>query len=408
VEKEKIIEFLKNISFFSSLSEENFKNFSEHFVIKNFPKGEIIVKEGEPADLFYIITSGKVKVIKGEDKVVASLKEGEFFGEMALITDEPRSATVIAETDVETIALSKTDFDKFLEKNPQIAFHLTKVITRRLAETQKIDEEKERKKVNIISVYSPKERIGKTTLIVNLGLILAKNFGKKVVIMDLDLQFGDILFALNIRPERTISDLAQKREIDIELLESSLIKFEENLKVLSPPLKIEEAELVQDSHIKKILEILKENYEYILIDTSSFLNSITVTALDESNFILFLIAPDLLILKNSKNVLEIFKTLAYPPEKIKIGLTSLNIGEVEINQKKIEEITGYKIEFTIPLDTQVAQSYIKGVPLFNLNPKTPLISSITNLINSILEVEKFLEEKKESRGILKGIFGKKK
>lgn len=405
MEKEKIIEFLKNIPFFSTLTEEGFREFAEHFVVKNFPKQEIIIKEGEPADLFYIITSGKVKVTK-EEKFLATLGVGEFFGEMALITDEPRSATVIAETDVETIALSKLDFDKFLEKNPQIALNLTRIITRRLS--QKIDTEKLKKQARVISLYSVKERMGKTTLSVNIALLLSKNFNKKVALLDLDLQSGDILFALNLKPERTISELVKKKEIDIELLESALIKYNENLKVLLAPLKIEEAELVQETHIKQILTILKENYEYVVVDTHSYLNSITVAALDESDIILFLIAQDLLVLKNVKNSLELFKILGYPPDKIKLCLIPLSLGQIEITQKKMEEIVGKNIEFNIPQDSQVPFSYVKGVPLFNLNPKSQLISSLTDITKSFLEEKTQEEPKEKPSSILKGIFGKKK
>lgn len=411
MEKEEIIQILKNIPFFSTLSEENFREFAEHFIIKKFSKGDVICLEGDPGDFFYIVKSGKVKITKGKEgaeKTLAIIKEGDFFGEMALVTDEPRSATVTAVEAVEAIALSKADFDKFLEKSPQIALSVTKVISRRLAASQKGEAEREKKKVNIISIYSVKERMGKTTLAVNLALILAKNFNKKVALLDLDLQYGDVIFTLNVKPERTIFELIQKSEIDSDLLESALTKCDENLKVLSAPFKIEQAERVQENHIKQILSILKENYEYVIIDTSSNLNSITVGALDDSTLILFLLAPDLLVLKNTKSCLELFKTLAYSPEKVKIGLASLSLGQIEINQKKIEEIIERKIEFTIPQDAQVSQSYVKGIPLFTYNPKSTVISSIVELIKSISGEEIEKETGGEKASLFKGIFGKKK
>lgn len=405
-EIEEIGAILKNLPFFPPLNEKNLEEISSKFKLRRFPQETIIFAQGDPGDFFYILKSGSVKIVakteEGE-KELARLKKEDFFGEMALLTGEARSATVTTISDVEVLALSKADFNEFLESNPAIALNLSKVLSRRLSAASR-EERLEKKGGRIISVYSVRERVGKSTLSANLAVNLVRDFKKKVVLLDLDLQFGDLAFTLNSKPERTIFDLAGKKDFDLELIESYLTKDSSGLKALFAPRKIEEAEMIEEKQVIALLNLLKESYDYLIIDTSSTISSVTLAALDSSDLILFLVVPDLLILKNAKLCLELMKTLEYPAEKIKLGLVQLQ-GLAEINKQKVEETLGRKIEFVLPSDPAVGQSLLKGETLVISKPQANISQSILRLSKDLTKEEGTEKESKPS--LLKGLLGKR-
>lgn len=400
-EYDKKITLLKEVNFFPPLSDEDYKPIVEKCKIVKFPPNTVIFSQDDEGDNFYIIESGKVKITrktKGEEKTLAILTRGEFFGEMALLSGEKRSASAISIEDTTCITLSKADFNDILEKNPSIALNLSKTISRRLLQSGM--EEKEDEKGTAISVYGVKDRIGRSTLALNLSLYLADSLRKKVVLVDLDLQYGDIAFMLGIKPERTISGLASKKSYDIDLINEHLLSDPSGIKVLSSPFKIEESEKVSDKDILSIITQLKENYDFVIIDTSSYLTPNIISALDCSNYILFLVVPDILTLKSSKNCLDLMKNLEYSDDKIKIILNFAS-GNMDLSQSRIEELLSKKIEITIPFDHSVHQAILKGIPLLKLKPNSPASQSISTCANLFVKDEKKM---KSSSKFLSGLF----
>jgi len=115
-----MIEILKAIPFFVNLPEDDLKAIIANVEMQYFPADHVIFKQGDPGDIMYIIKRGMVQVIRN-DSVVATLSDNKFFGEMALVSDEPRSATVNTVTDMEVLTLNKKDFMRLLSTNPGIA-----------------------------------------------------------------------------------------------------------------------------------------------------------------------------------------------------------------------------------------------------------------------------------------------
>lgn len=115
-----MIEILKKIPFFTALSDEDLQKIGENVQLQYFPADHIIFNQGDLGNIMYIIKRGEVQVIR-EGAVLAVLKDNAFFGEMALVSDEPRNATVKTVTDVEALTLDKEDFKRLLETNSSIA-----------------------------------------------------------------------------------------------------------------------------------------------------------------------------------------------------------------------------------------------------------------------------------------------
>jgi CRP/FNR family cyclic AMP-dependent transcriptional regulator len=124
---------LKGIALFSRLEDDDIKRLAKSVVPRSYPKGDEIVKEGEQAVAFYVITSGKCDVMKGGEKV-GEKSAGESFGEMSLLDGYPRSTTVIASEDVECLVMTRWDFTAELKSNPSMALamlpELSKIIRR--------------------------------------------------------------------------------------------------------------------------------------------------------------------------------------------------------------------------------------------------------------------------------------
>ncbi len=115
-----MIEILKKIPFFSELSDEDLQQIAENVKMEYFPANHVIFEQEDPGEIMYIIKRGKVQVIR-DNAILAVLEDNAFFGEMALVSDEPRNARIVTVTDTEALTLAKKDFTHLLETNSSIA-----------------------------------------------------------------------------------------------------------------------------------------------------------------------------------------------------------------------------------------------------------------------------------------------
>ena len=138
---ENIAEVIKGVGFFSGLSREDLARVVGKFQEQRYSAGQAIVKQGTPADGMYVIQSGAVEVALEHDGLrvesVAILGPNEFFGEMSLFTGQQRSATVLALVDAVVLKLSNESWEELLSRYPSISFHVCKILSQRLAETDR-------------------------------------------------------------------------------------------------------------------------------------------------------------------------------------------------------------------------------------------------------------------------------
>lgn len=130
------LEVLKKVPLFATMREGDIHAFAELVRERSYPKGSVIVFEDDPGDALYLVGSGQVKVVligeDGREVILSVLGEGSFFGEMSLIDDQPRSATVIAMTDAAVLVLRREDFQARLRSSPEVAIALMREMSRRL------------------------------------------------------------------------------------------------------------------------------------------------------------------------------------------------------------------------------------------------------------------------------------
>lgn len=184
--------------------------------------------------------------------------------------------------------------------------------------------------------------MGTSLLVTNLAVALAAYQAEPVVLVDLNLQFGAVATLLSLRPETTIASLAQRfqGELDFEFLQPFLLTHEESgLRVLAAPSRPELAELVTTFLVERALQVLRQHFAFVLVDTPAVLQDTTLVALDIADYIFLVTALDLLAIRNTQLVLEMFRKL-YPAERLKLVLNRSNVRFSGLMPEQVEEFWG--------------------------------------------------------------------
>lgn len=237
----------------------------------------------------------------------------------------------------------------------------------------------------VVTIYGAKGGTGKTTLTVNMAAAIAQERKRRVVIIDLNLQFGDVAVYMDAKPRRTIAELVQERtQWDIQLLNSYLIEHSSGVKILPAPLRPEDAELVSSEHVEKIIAILRGAYDYIIIDSSPYMSDALLTALDTSNQIIFLMTMDLPGVKNAKLGLKLLGGLNHSGKtKLVINRGSKQFG---IDIRDIEKTIDFLAAAEIPSDgNTVVNAANKGIPFVSSHPQSAVSKAVAGVARLVVE-----------------------
>ena len=258
------------------------------------------------------------------------------------------------------------------------------------------------KKSQIISVFSTKGGVGKTTVAANLAVALSKKSNGKVALLDLDLQFGDVPIMFNIYPKKTIADLAgEVNNMGSDVIEEFMQEHESGVRLLSAPLTPEYAEYINGHTVENILRILTESYKYIIIDTAPSFNDVNLTVMDMSDQILFITTLDLSTIKNVKAGLQIMNSLKYSDRKVTLVLNRYH-RHFGISNNELEKIFNKKVEHIIPEDNiNVIQAMNEGTPLVLSKSRSRSAKSIIEMADKLCD-----EGKVERKKLFHGAFGR--
>ncbi len=260
----------------------------------------------------------------------------------------------------------------------------------------------------IIAVYSPKGGVGSTTVVTNLGVTLQSN-ETPVVLVDGNLQFGDVAIFFNERGKNSIVDLAPRAdELDSEVVESVLINYSAaGVKILAAPTRPEYAESVSGEQFSKVLQYLKRMFSYVIVDCSSYLTDITLAALDLSDVIILLTTQEIPAIKDARLLFDLLTVLNIDRERVLFVLNRYD-KRIGITPEKISESFKYEISVSLPFDERVViPSINRGVP-FMLGDKTrPLAKSYLQLAENVRQrITKIAEVEPASGNKMAHIFGK--
>jgi pilus assembly protein CpaE len=212
----------------------------------------------------------------------------------------------------------------------------------------------------IITVFSPKGGTGKTVIATNLAAALAKAEGRRTLLLDLDLQFGDAAIMLGIEPEKTIYDLVSAPgELDPDKLVGYTTKHKSGLDILPAPLRPEDAELVTEAKLGRLLEVAKVCYDAIVVDTSPFFHGPMLATLDRTDELLLVCSLDVPTLKNVRLALGTLEMLSFPQARIGIILNRANT-KVGMKQREVEAALEQKVRYEVPSERAVPLSVNRG------------------------------------------------
>jgi pilus assembly protein CpaE len=236
----------------------------------------------------------------------------------------------------------------------------------------------------IITVFSPKGGAGVTTISINLATNIHDMNGKSTVLVDLDLNAGDVTTFLNMKPSYTISDVTMNiSRLDRNFLQGVISKHESGISVLAEPQKIEEGVSISSSEIKKVLSILKSMYKYIIIDAET-ISERTTTAIEMSDMVLLVFFMSLPSIKNMQRHLRYFERIGLGKDKVKL-IANRYLKKGDITIQDTEKALNYPIFFTLPNDYDTTMTCLnKGVPISEGAPRSQLNASLKELSKTII------------------------
>lgn len=249
----------------------------------------------------------------------------------------------------------------------------------------------------VYSFFSGKGGVGKTTICTNTAVTLA-SLGKKTLLVDLDLQFGDADMALDLNPNETIVDLARDTNgISIDNLTSCCSSHSSGLSVLASPSSPELAEYVSSGNVKAIIDVARNYFEYILLDCGCALTDPVITALESSDDIFMVNDVNILSLKRAKLCQNVLQQLNQQ-DKVKI-IINKNVKKNNVKISDFENLLGLDAYAVVSSDLKtVNNSLNSGQPLVTFKPRSIISKDITSFAEKlILEREGALEKKTNSR-----------
>jgi len=234
-----------------------------------------------------------------------------------------------------------------------------------------------------ITVFSPKGGVGKTTLAVNLALALSAGGAHSVCVVDLDLAFGDVAITLQLFPARTIADAVHLESgLDFAVLEPLLTTYREQLSALVAPVQPDAKDSIPASLVGRILGLLKQQFEFVVVDTSPAFDEYVLQAFDETDELLLVTTLDVPTLKNVKVAVETLDLLNFPKPRRHLVLNRAD-DKVGLTAEKVENTLAMSIAAAIPTSSQVAHATNSGEPIVSTQPRHAVSQAIQKLASEL-------------------------
>ena len=232
----------------------------------------------------------------------------------------------------------------------------------------------------VITVMSGKAGSGKTVAATNLAAAMSERLGPdRVVIVDLDLQFGDVALLLQLEPTRTVVDAAHAIDgLSDARLDAMLLRHETGLRVLPAPLLPLAPESTSIGDLITVLERLKRMYEAVIVDTSPIFGPTLLSVLDHSDTVILLVDMDLPSVKNAKIAIDQLRGDGFPEDRVRLVVNRVN-SKARLDLVELERSLGLRVAGSIPSDRIIPQSVNEGIPAVVLTPRSRVAKSFHSL-----------------------------
>jgi pilus assembly protein CpaE len=245
----------------------------------------------------------------------------------------------------------------------------------------------------VVTVFSAKGGCGKTTIATNLAIALADGGSRRVCLIDLDLAFGDVAIMMQLSPEKTIADaIGVADRLDDTGFRMLLTPYKPGVDVLLAPVQPAQAERIGRDLINEIIQLARDAFDYIVVDTACSFNEQILAALDATHHYLLIATPELPSLKNLRVTLDTFELLDYRKEARSVLLNRAD-SKVDLSMGEIERVLRVPIAGFIPSSRDVPISANHGVPLMVSHPGHPVSAAIKEVAR-----KRLLPQTKAKRG----------
>ena len=258
---------------------------------------------------------------------------------------------------------------------------------------------------SVIAVHGGKGGVGATTIACNLAAALQRVTGKRVALVDGDVLSGATAVLLDLAPIRSVTDLVEEVErkgaarpeatrdvadlvtdlhrLDAEAVAQVMVRHRSGVDVLLAPEQLQDAEALAGEHMQKALAALTEQYEIVVVDTSSNLTSVTLAALDAADKIVMLLTPELVPLRNASRFLQLCGRMGFSSDKVELAINRAD-SKSEINASVMEHLLRRPIAVSIPSDGQTLVKCLNSGELLVMNQPDHAISrAITTLASRL-------------------------
>jgi pilus assembly protein CpaE len=321
--------------------------------------------------------------------VIMSVDDGQYDAALerikTILTRFPRVTifTVCEDRSAETIlAFMRAGVTEYLLKplsDLDLASALQKLGRLWLVKPPEADEGK------IITLFSPKGGVGVTTIALNLAVSIHQLTNQPTILVDLDLNAGDVTTFLNLKAAYTMSDVTSNiGKLDKSFLQGVITRHESGIYVLADPQKVEEAVSISAADVKKVLGLLKTMFKYIILDTEPAFNERTKTAIEMSDLLFMIFIMSLPGIRNMQRYLNYLDNNRNFKEKIRL-IVNRRLKKDEIKAEDAEKVLERPLFWSIPNDYDTVMACLnKGVTISKFDPKSKLNTSIRDLASTTI------------------------
>jgi CRP-like cAMP-binding protein len=396
----RVTDLLRTMDIFETLASEELETIAQLLRERRLAEGEELCRQGEPGDALFIVTGGRIRLAthdpNGNEKVLTYFTDGQFFGEMSLLTGAPRSATATAETDSQVLVLAKPDFDRLLATHSQIMREMLKVVSQRTLHTnQQLLAEEPGGAVavgsgRVYAVFSPRGGSGKTTVAVNLASRHAYEHPERTALLDLSLTFGHVAPLLGLEPHSSLAAVPAESlgDFDRRTLGDYLVDHPSSLKVLVAGTRPEEGEAVTAAHVRAALSAMKRQFAVTIVDCGSSFDEPTIAALELADNVILLCAPELNSLRDVRECQRVFGEIIHL-EKDKLCFV-LNQPQpfAALTREQFETALEQEMLMELPHAGEIAhKAAAKGEPLVAAAPGSAFTRAIEKLADTLTPPE---------------------
>ena len=382
-------DILTAIPLFEALAKD-----ASDFIVKRlkteaFASGEVIVRQGDLGDSLYIITNGMVKVTKrdktGAAREIARFHAGDFFGEMSLLAEQPRSADITAVTDTTTLVLYKADLDRILQEYPTIAVHFSKILSKRLREASQLNLAAKRP-VSVIAMYSRHvDALLQTVLAVNLAASFTKELLQRVIFVDASNHEKELSDLLRIElPKAADQELRAHDDIlDKGDIFPFIRQHRTGLHILSLGAGSKLKQRTYEKDIRPLLEKLRGEYDYILINCAKNITRLIHSALEQADLILYLTPLAEEALQRAKKDADLFAQGERENHNFLIGVIQERHESLP-SGRSLEEALAPHVFVPLLKNDYVVEHFLRtGRPFVFEHPKSNMSRSLQRLTRRI-------------------------